>query len=149
MEIHFLKNEKKRWCFVRYICNISINVMFKLHLQPISTLRFSVFIRGDLIWQHYYLYTLKYLHHFNKWRHPSSVQGPVLRHQIIPDKDNRPQCWNVGSWIQFDQALHSFKPNQSSKWNMFITPWFSVYKLTSYTQTMMFVIPKSNHKFMV
>ena len=49
------------------------------------------------------------------WRMTSSLE---YIHQVTPDEDTRLECRNVGTWMQFDRALYSFKHNQSSEGNM-------------------------------
>ena len=51
----------------------------------------------------------------------SSIETP-----ITPDEDTRVECRNVGSSMQFDWALYSFKHSHSNKRNNIIQSIFSL-----------------------
>ena len=54
-------------------------------------------------------------------RRPSSIWGVALQHRISPNEDTKLECWNVGLWMHFDRALHSFIQNHSSERNRITT----------------------------
>ena len=59
----------------------------------------------------------EYFHLAGKRHHPSTIQEQHYNNKSVPDEGAIPECRNVGSCMQFDQALYHTANETSERTN--------------------------------